>query len=487
MLFTIIGIVFGLILLLFSITSIGDSFLDLYPIFLVLIMGYIILFYISDKKNCKSLSKWGLRPSYICLIGLVIVNLQFFFDVSFCDREINDFIPINWAKQYSDICFFGGCLFIVSFLLANYHTKKCPFLRCKPWLLPVNPWVCIQFVFFLLFVCTIDIGQFLSGAIYVGSGASNADGGLSASFERFYDATSLITLALYTQKLVRSSESISIKKYIKSISLLFWLPLCIYLILRLFSGDRGPVIFAILSIIYSYTFVSKKFTKIKVAILFIAIGAFVVTLLGFIRSRSTDLSFTEKVEQSLIRMDEKKVSEIQSVSPFTKELASSLKCNFVAVRAIEEGDADLSFGKFTILSSLSSFPGARKEYFKPIGLSDEDFSSAVYLTQLDNNSKTYSTGIGSSVFAEAYLDLNLWGVIIVAMLLGYIFKCIDLSYSYKVLSPVVTIITIRLAAMSIYVSRDSLSHLVSYILSILIIYWIMNPFLKLFCEKTNIR
>lgn len=487
MLFSIIGIVFGLILLLFSFTSIGDSFLDLYPIFLALIVGYIILFYFSDKKSGSPLFKWGLRPTYICLIGLVIVNLQFFFDVSLGDRRIIDYLPISWAEQYSDTCFFGGCLFIVAFLLANYHTKKFPFLKYKPRLLPVNPWVCVQFVFFLLFVYTIDIGSFLSGAIYIGTGASDADGGLSASFERFYDATSLITLALYTQKLVRSGECVSIKKYIKSISLLFWLPLCFYVVLRLFSGDRGPVIYATLSIIYSYTFVSKKLTKVKVAILFMAAGAFAVTLLGIIRSRSTDLSFTEKVEQSLIRMDEIKTTYIQSFSPLTQELASSLRCNFVAVKAIEEGDANLTFGKFTILSSLSSFPGARKEYFKPIGLSDEDFSSAVYLTQLYNNSKTYSFGIGSSVFAEAYLDLNLWGVIIVAMMLGYIFKCIDLSYSLKVLSPVVTIITIRLAAMSIYVSRDSLSHLVSYILSILIIYWIMNPFLKLFCEKTNIR
>lgn len=484
MIFSIIGIILSLFLWIFSITGNEDSFSCLYPICLVLIIGYITLFYISDRKTDGSLSNWGVRPTYICLIGLVIVNLQFFFDVSFCGRKIKDFIPVSWAEQYSDTCFFGGCLFIVLFLLANYNTRKFPLFRCKPRLLPVKPWGYIQFAFFLLFVFTIDIESFLNGAIYVDSGTSNADGGLSASFERFYDATSIITLALYTQKMVRSGESITIKKYIKSISILFWLPLCLYLILRLFSGDRGLVIYGTLSIIYSYTFVSKKFTKIKIAVPFIAVGAFAVTLLGFIRSRSTELSFAEKVVQSLSRMEEKKNNEIQSFSPLTQELASSLRCNFVAVRAIEEGDADLSFGKFTILSSIFSFPGARREYFKPIGLSDEDFSSAVYLTQLYNKSKTYTKGIGSSVFAEAYLDLNIWGVIIVALLLGYVFKCIDLSYKYKSLSPIVIIITIRLATMAIYVSRDSLSHLVAYILSILIIYWIINPFLKLFLGKS---
>ncbi|MEY8687210.1 O-antigen polysaccharide polymerase Wzy [Bacteroides sp. AN502(2024)] len=483
MIFSVFGIILSLFLWLFSITGKDDSLSGLYPLFLVLIICYIILFYISDKKNDGSLSNWGLRPTYICLIGLIIVNLQFFFDESFCARKIGDFIPVSWAEQYYDKCFFGGCLFIVLFLLANYHTRNFPSVKCKTGLLPVKSWVYIQLVFFLLFVITIDIESFLTGTIYVGSGASNADGGLSASFERFYDATSLIALALYTQKMVRSGECVSVKKYIKSISIVFWLPLCVYVILRLFSGDRGPVIYSTLSIIYSYTFVSKKIINIKVAVLFIAAGAFAVTLLGFIRSRSTELSFTEKVEQSLIRMNEKKNTEIQSFSPFTKELASSLRCNFVAVRAIEEGDANLSFGKFTILSSISSFPGARKEYFKPLGLSDEDFSSAVYLTQLSNKSKTYTYGIGSSVFAEAYLDLNIWGVIIVAILLGRIFKCIDLSYRYKELSPIVIIVIIRLAAMAIYVSRDSFSHWASYILSVLIIYWIINPFLKIFLDK----
>jgi len=483
MFLSIIGIVLSLFLWLFCITSKGDSFSGIYPIFLVLIIGYIILFYISDRKKDRSLSNWGLRPTYICLIGLVIVNLQFFFDVSFCDRKIKDLMPVSWAEQYSDTCFFGGCLFIVLFLLSNYNTRHFPRIRCKNTSLPTKLWVYVQLVFFFFFIFTIDIESFLTGAVYVESGTSNSNAGLSASFERFYDATSLISLALYTQNMVRSNERISIKKYIKSISVLFWIPLCLYITLRFFSGDRGPVIYATLSIIYSYTFVSKKFTKTKVAILFIAAGAFVITLLGVIRSRSTDLSFTEKVEQSLVSMEEKN-SAVQSFSPFTKELASSLRCNFVAVRAIEKGDANLSFGKFTILSSISSFPGARKEYFKPLGLSDEDFSSAIYLTQLYNNSKRYSYGIGSSVFAEAYLDLNIFGVIIVAIFLGYIFKCIDLSYSYKMLPTIVVIIIIRLSAMSIYVSRDSLSHLVSYILSILIIYWIINPFIKL-CSGKN--
>ncbi len=478
MIFSVVGIVFSLILYLFFILGVEDSFSGVYPIFLVLIIGYILLFFISDRKQNYIISNWGLRPTYICFIGLVIVNIQFFFDESFCGTKIKDFIPVSWADQYLDKCFFGGCLFIVLFLLSNYNTKKFPYAKSASTILPVKLWTYIQLLFFILFVINIDIVSFLTGAVYSGSGDSNADGGLSSSFERFYDATSLITLALYTKKMSQWSD-VSIKKYICSISLIFWVPLTIYIVLRLFSGDRGPVIYTTLSIIYSFTFVSKQFINVKLAILLMTCGAFAVTLLGYVRSRSTDLSFTEKVEQSLTRMSEKKDIEIQSFSPLTKELASSIRCNFVAVRGIEEGEANLSYGKFTVLSSFASFPGARKEYFKPIGLSDEDFSSAVYLTQLYNRTKSFTFGIGSSVFAEAYLELNIWGVIIVALLLGYLFKCIDLSYYYKgILSVAIIIIIIRWSAMAIYVSRDSLSHLVSYILSILIIYWIINPFLK---------
>lgn len=471
LLFCGIGCFITFLLIVLAIISYGDSLAALYPITLCILASFIIYYYIIERSQNKRLSNWGFRPSYICFLGLFIVNLQFFIDQVIGNANVSDFLGFKWINIYLDKCFFGVCAFTISFLVANAITNR-PIKTSTSSDTNIKPWIRIQFLFFVLFIINIDIASFLSGEIYYGSGASNTVETISNSFERFYGSFVIIILSIYVKNFRNQQLKLSLKSFFQKISYWFWIPLIIYLVLRLFSGDRGPVIYTVLAIAYAYFLVSNKRLNLKWSILIIISAAFLISLLGITRSRDTKISFQEKIEQSLIRMDEINTLRFPTFSPFTYELAKSSQCNFIAIRHIEN-EGDYTLGKFSILSAIGSFPGAKKSYFKPFGLKDEDFSSAIYLTQIFNNKKSYSYGIGSSTIAEAYLDFGVFGLILVAFLFGYIFKRIDLSFeSPHNLSTGQIIVILKLSSVAIYISRASLGQAVSMVFSTLIIYWI---------------
>lgn len=480
-------------IILFSIWSIvlflliiaSDSY-DTTHLYLPSIIGTLVfcVFLFSQKHNTtKGIRNWGLRPTYICFLGLIIVNLQFFFDYAIGLSDLPS--PLSTFGDYKDICLYGSLLFINIFTFTNFATNR-SFESNKIVSVKTNYkiWELLYVAVFCVFILTINIQQFLSGEIYWGSGASDYNWDISNSAETILKTIGVILITLYTKRISeKGTPNISIKSYCKSIPFLFWIPFLLYTGLRLVSGDRGPVLYNILLVFYSYVLVSHKYLKIKIAIPLLLLGAFAVTLLGVIRSRDTNLSYIEKIEQSLIRQEEMDATSARTISPFTRELAGSVQCNYIAVRDIESG-TPYTYGKYTLLQVLTSFPGSKRSYFEPFGLTEDDFSSATYITKSFNGSNYYTYGIGTAAFAEAYLEGGLLGVIITAIILGWLFKKIDLSFGKNCrvsrlnICALFTILIFSYNA--IYISRSSISLTLGSLIYTIIFYSILNFFIKRF-------
>ena len=173
LLFTI-GLFWCIILIAFFFISNNADLSITYPYFLIISFAYWILCFANKFHVNRTIRKWGFRPSYLCFIGLIAVNLQLLADYAFGLAKLPiDFLPEIY--KYADICFFSGLIFITVFVLSNYITtdnfrknrigqKEC--LKDKTWL-----WLYI--IAFILFIINIDIVQFLTGQVYIGSGSFN--------------------------------------------------------------------------------------------------------------------------------------------------------------------------------------------------------------------------------------------------------------------------------------------------------------------------
>ena len=427
------------------------------------VLGICIVYWVScfwiEKKVCRKLVLWGLRPSYICFLGLCVVNLQFFIDDIFNIGVIPDLGVPNYTR-YNDVCFYCGLLFNTVFVMSNtIHNKSYQpiilFKRFTSSWKAVTPWLYIYVISFILFLLTIDIVKFMTGAIYKESNASEAL--MSNSFEHIFNVVTLIIISIYTNKLIHLESTFSIKEYIKSISYIFWIPFILYTSLRLFSGDRGPVLYNILIVFYSYTIVTHKLLSFKKTLPLIIIGAFSITLLGFVRSRSTELSYIDKIQEAVTVYGD--VSEKKStISPLTEELAKSVRCNYIALRDIEEERIGYQYGKYTILSTLTAFPSAKRTYFEKLGLKDIDFSSADYMT-FSYSGPSHTWGTGSTVLGEAYLDFGIIGIILIAFIVGKVFKYVDNIFliDSRKLNAATIMFVLQFASHAIYISRSSFS------------------------------
>lgn len=488
MIVTIFGILYSLVLYILFFIGSGNQYEKLYPTCLVLLSVYILLFYLRGLRENPKLYNWGIRPTYLCLFGILVVNLQFFADVSLGFSRLTQSMPLSWAENYSDKCFFGGMLFVTVFILANYNSKTNWNIKEKSnRKLTIWPWLIFMLLSFMVFLVNIDMVSFLNGSVYSGSGASDFKENISNSMERVFNVFLIIVLSVYTKIQLNKKEIVTIKQFFKEMPFLFWVILSFYILLRLLSGDRGPVMYCSLSVLFSVLMVTHKTINMKISILIIAIGAFTITLLGVVRGRAVSLTYSEKIEESLKRLREINAERVKTVSTYTRELAGSMKCNFICVRDIEENRTNYSLGRYTFLSAIGSFPGMKKKYFEYLGFKKSEISSSEYITQSYNKSDTYDNGLGSSVFGEAYLELGFFGIIIIAAVLGLVFKKVDLSYfNSGGLSIPALIAIFKLSSVSFYISRSSFSYTLSQVLYIWVIYFIMNLIVKpLFYRKTK--
>lgn len=472
-LFSLIGIILSFVLFLLSD---GSSASDLYLLVAIFVFFCLSLCYTSDNYKLKN---FWLRPSLICFFSLYIVAFQLCIDHVLGYSDLNSTV-FPGASYFSDQCFYSSSIFIFAYIIGVALFNK-KLIKKNTHIIfnsqqYARSWLLLMLIFFAFFIFSIDVRLYLSGAIYYGSGAADFISNRSSTFEGIYQILFYITLASYAKLLKdRKDYKANIINYFKGFPLLFWITVIAYILLRLLSGDRGPVIYNTLALVYCFLWYSKHKFRLLTVISVLMIGAITVSFLGYYRSRDPSLGIAEKIIATIERQSE--ISS-NSVVNATKELAESVDTHFYAVRDINIGRTSHSLGKYTFLSITSAIPGLKRQYLWDIGFEPSEIDSAVYFS-VSSQGVDYSYSKGSSMFGEAFLEFNLLGMIIYGFILGMIFKYLDYAIIDEQKMSVLNLaLVLNLSARAIYMGRTSFGIEMGSVMHMCVIYFLFNLFLR---------
>lgn len=480
MLFNIISIIFSIFNIYLFYNSTDNNYEYLYIPTICAFFIICALFIKCGINEEKEIYTFWIRPTYILLLGLIIVNLQTIINVLLGIGTISDYLN---KSEYNDVfgkCLFLGILSIMGFIIGNYNTHRILKLGVYDNVKDtINLWSIFIAIMFVLFVIHIDVGSFINGSSYIDSGAYDRESDSSARYEQLLEIGFIIALSLHCKNIMNRNPAISLIRYITKLPILFIIPFTIYILLRLLSGDRGPVIYNLCSLIMSYYLATHK--KIKLVFVAIAlIGAsFFITILGTSRSIAADMeSFSERFVVALDLSEDAP----ESIMPSTQELANSVNCNFIAVSDIDKNKTDFKHGIYNVFPILTSIPGSLWMLNK-LGINARDMMSSEYLTT-SFFGRFYPYGLGTTAVAEAYLDFGALGTFLLFLIFGILYKKIDLCFiSTKNISILAILFVIRIASITIYIPRSSFAFAMSRVIYTIIIFVVINSIFSILSSK----
>lgn len=479
--FYIFGLIYLTFILLMLIFFEKDDIVS-YPLLfcggVILLMFFFFKEYLTDSRLFTS---W-VKPSNIFLLSFVIVNFQVIISTWLEYDTIDTYLETTEYSGYIGkvlYCSLIGMVFFLfgySFVKESYIPNK---LSKEIFQLNIKKWALLSSFAFVLFVINIDLVSFLTGVDYEGSGAADRETTPFAIWETLFDTFMTITIASTTVKCLNDNNQTSLLRFLLSFPYYFLIFVSLYILLRLVSGDRGPVIYTALMFFYSYLLVSKRKFKLSVLVLLVVVGAFFMTVLNTVRNyRNPDETFVEKVSRSFTDMGDD--SEVKSVSPLTYELSKSVNCNFIAIHDIDENKTEYKYGLYNLCEILSAVPGMNRVTTSLFDLNLYRTATNEYVT-ISFFGKDYMIGLGTTVLVDFYLDFGVFGIMAGMFLVGLVYRRIDEKLVYGSISSFFVMISfLKFASMSVYIPRASFSFVLCRILYIIIIYIAFSLLFSLF-------
>lgn len=445
-------------------------------VFFVLLYLY---YKVGARRDSVLYNSW-LRPTYLLLISLLIVNFQSILNALMGLAPIEAYLK---SSSYSSCA--GSVLSLslactTSFLIGSNLVVK-PFkfrnTRRVNSALSLKIWTLLSIVFFILFVAHINLYSFLSGIDYENSGAADRVASTSSYYEQLFNTAMIVVLAIFSNSMC-CIKHLSLLAYIRKMPKMFLVVSCLYILLRMLSGDRGPVIYTICAFLYSYLLVSKKHIKLRYVIVMLLFGSIGITLLGIARDLDKDMDFTKRIQTAATEIHSS--DAVPSLSNVTQELANSVNCTFISVYDIKNEKVQFRYGEYSLFSLIGSIPGSSFVLTKFFGVNLREKMSSEYITT-SYFGKYYPLGLGTSAVADFYLDFGILGAIIMFFFMGVFYRKIDYEYVYNQLGPLTvvwTIIILKISSLAIYTPRSSFASTFSSALYIAIIYYVINIFLS---------
>lgn len=386
--------------------------------FLLMLVGVCTFFFFYRNENEPNLKGQFFKHSMFAVIGLLIVNFQYYIDYLIGNiPATNTFIFVNQTivVKTLTLSLIGLLLFFVGYLSCKkkkvrevekekvYNTK---FLELS------------LVVFLVLYFSTLNYN-------YVLGGYGSEDIGTGANYFELLYKIFIISIVIQKSRnlIVLGNTNISVKQYLYNLGLIFNTCLLLYLLTVVLSGDRGPLITFSLIVFAGYLFITKLKFKKRYGLILLLVGASLITLLGVARSFGSGLSFADKMQ---LAFQENPFSTEKSFLPQTKELAGSVKANHHALDYVPN-QHDFLYGRFQFQQLTVVLPFFN--IFNVIifdDVSKKYAGSASFVTWIFQGDRpTY--GNGTSVIADFYFDFGLIGVIIGMFLFGYFMRKAELN------------------------------------------------------------
>ena len=444
---------------------------------IIINVATVFLFLKSKEKNYSLKGKF-IKHSNFFLIGYFIVFFQYHIDFLLGNTdEYNSFIWVNEniVTKSLIISSCGLYSFLLGYLIKKRKRKSNSNNEIKTKHIKKN-------TVFLEILCIIFLGTYFYNAdlTYFFNGYGKVDIGVVSSYiVVMFNSTMIAALLVKALNLKYSNSSNSIKlslifkKNIFLFSLLF-----IYLLSVLFSGDRGEIFFYIILL----TAIFLNLTNRKISLFFTFTGiflfAFLFNLLG--KARAVDEnSLLERIK--IVSNSKENRFGSDSFLPASQNLAASIRCLHYSVDFVPRKD-DFFYGRFQIqqiTSVIPFFSNINKIIYSENEIKYE--STANYITWIDKGNFSTS-GNGTTIVSDFYLDFGIIGVVFGLFFVGYIFRWCELMLYSNSKSLISLLTSIVLLAVSVYISRGSF--LINFKLILWIYFYIMlNNFI--FSKKSK--
>ena len=401
------------------------------------------------QQNSRFKGHWT-RPSNLLILGMLAVYYQNITDLMVGYKQVGDFVYPNVINKGIVISTLGFCCLIMGYTLRNkrLENKGSSFVITYHRAINKDVVAAVHMIAFLAFLYTIDVQSFITGTDYSGS----APVSISAYIELLFSALNILLLVSVINT---AQNNTSFWGFLKQIPLVSLIVIAVYIVLRFFSGDRGPVIYTLLEFFYAYIFFSRKKIGLVLTIVVGVSAAFILTLIGMARGADLSLSFSDRMQDASVTLSESGRFGGKSIMPITEEMGFSyLSYQIICEELYEKGD-NYKMGACQLVNVLSSVPFVSGFIHGTLGISKENTVSAYYATYRYVGYNP-SWGTGTNIMGDFLLDFGPLGMAICMLLVGMFFKWTDnllLFRDKRTINTFLLIVLIPVASKAIYMPR----------------------------------
>lgn len=398
----------------------------------------VIVFLGTTKRFFSS---W-IRYDTLFLLGFLIVHFQIPFLASIgIEPEdpsytwINKMV-VNYATWLSTLVLL---LWILGFLI--YLNKKKKIKRSISYTIDTKKIDSLLVLLFFLFIGLVG-NEFLGGSY---DGGDNW--GTGANYAYLLLSVTLYLKIIYffiNYQDIKITKNNFLSVMMKNKAFIFIL--FFYVLIFLAAGDRGPVMEVALLTIGAYSIYQKKI-PLSVFFIMVFFGASIFTIISY--GRSEDASSRDKniLEQGYTNLQKSD----NSFNP-TNELALSGRILYKALDAVPVNHPYL-YGATMFSDIVGVIPFGGSVYMEMTNLPDMYKSSSYFFTVLGQGS-FFTYGEGSEIIADIYINLGIYGVLIIMLCFGYFISYLTFN-AHSSRSHNIMIIYLLLIIGAIYINRSN--------------------------------
>ena len=421
------------------------------PFVVLLVAAVFVCMYLLYQQKSIYKGMWH-KPSNIFLFGYLIVSFQYLLDFCLGYKTYHDFYISSSVNKMAITCLLGLLSFIMGYVLTKDRLVSNK-ITCNNKVISIGFLVILQMFFFIAWIMTVNIAALISGQGYF----EDLSGTTSSNYEMFfYDVTIVILISIIINS--NGVQINSIKEFAKKGSILSWMIICLYCLLRLVSGDRGPALYMALAVFFAYLIASRKSIRLSKILLFAILGAFILNLVGIARSLSLDKSFSERVTTAFTEFSgssEARFSE-KTILPITEESAMSHRSNQIAIDLVYNGEDHYHYRKYCFYQLIQCIPFVPSFLAHTLNIPEDELSANIKMTDIYYGRHDFAQ-IGTTVVADSYFDGGIIGVILMLFFCGWAFRKVDFGVCISPPSNWFQIaVVILFASMAVYIPRSTL-------------------------------
>lgn len=425
---------------------------------IILVCTSYALLYVNNATKAF-LRHTFLSNTNIFLLLFFVVCFQFPIDyilgnnVNF-SRYFYSYRTINLSTTFSALCFVA---FVIGFIISYEKHNPMHYLsnkKIEERRIPTSPVLVLMYILWVGFLIFLNIDYVNGGH---GSVLINS---ISVACFGYFWRLNVIYLAIVLYNM-RDKSRVSFMQAVKIHTKTYWIVVLLSALLFFMAHNRVYTFYILTPVLFYLISVTRIKTKPVYSLMVLGGAAVFLTLFKVF---GLERMFSEG---SLNASDYVMYDRFSSFSPFTSELAASVYSDSTLFY-IWYTKGIVMPGSTLVIGVLRTFSGLVPLFFSITGLSVSTYQSASYVTA----QMVSDYGLGSSVSSDLLVSLGFCGAIIVMFLFGRIASYGDRvlfggNKNYKGI-----LIGLCLSSQIVFVSRATLSDVISSILFVLLFSYI---------------